>query len=404
MLKKSDVSIDRFLPSFAVTGIPVAFLVPTATGYEKSIMDATAPVRELLKSSNIHNYDAQLQGQEHKHIVRAWFVSHNMLIETSASLYRPMTKKGDPRIWFSNLKQYCNPYNLLALVVIKDEIYVFNLSHPLVSRSLLSNGFAMEILKEYSYQNNLIANELLAKIREVHNRGFIPSITSGDPGVGDTLENALGIRRNNSTAPDYKGIELKASRLTRGGTKRSNTRVNLFSKVPDYGKSYSEIVQAYGRWKYVESKNEDRLSIENTLLVSHPNSFNLILDVDVDKDRLNICHVENGDKNKYVSHWMISNLRKQLLIKHRETFWVKAQSIYVDGVEWFRYDKVLRTRNPNDSLFAPLVETDKITVDLLGYFTKQKNMKWRDHGMLFKIHPNDLHLLFGEPIEYDLTK
>ena len=115
-----------------------------------------------------------------------------------------------------------------------------------------------------------------------------------------------------------------------------------------------------------------------------------------------MCHVEDDDRLQYVSHWQISSLREQLLVKHHETFWVKAESIYKDGNEWFRYDKIIHTRNPNDSLFAPLVESDKIMVDLAGYFTKQKNMKWRDHGMLFKMWPDDLPLLFGEPIEYDL--
>lgn len=51
------------------------------------------------------------------------------------------------------------------------------------------------------------AEELLEKLKEIHKRGFIPSITPGDSGVGDTLENALGIHRNNSKNPDYKGIE-----------------------------------------------------------------------------------------------------------------------------------------------------------------------------------------------------
>lgn len=34
MLAMSDVNIEQFLPLFANTGVPVAFLVPTPTGYE----------------------------------------------------------------------------------------------------------------------------------------------------------------------------------------------------------------------------------------------------------------------------------------------------------------------------------------------------------------------------------
>lgn len=93
MLAMSDVNIDRFLPIFANTGVPVAFLVPTPTGYEKSIMDATAPVRDLLFNSHVHDYDAQLQGPANKNIVKTYFVTGGNLIESAASLYRPITKK-----------------------------------------------------------------------------------------------------------------------------------------------------------------------------------------------------------------------------------------------------------------------------------------------------------------------
>ena len=56
MLSLSDTNIEQFFPIFANTGVPVAFLVPTPTGYGKSIMDATGPIRELFKNANLHNY------------------------------------------------------------------------------------------------------------------------------------------------------------------------------------------------------------------------------------------------------------------------------------------------------------------------------------------------------------
>ena len=41
MLSMTDTPISTFIPYFAETNTAVAFLVPTPTGYEKSIMDAT---------------------------------------------------------------------------------------------------------------------------------------------------------------------------------------------------------------------------------------------------------------------------------------------------------------------------------------------------------------------------
>lgn len=401
MLTMSDVNIENYLDIFANIGVSVAFLVPTPTGYGKSIMDATIPVRELLLEKNVHDYEMQNQGPDNKVMINSFFVYSDHIEETRASLYRPVTKKGDPRIWFANLKKYCNPRNLLALVVVKKKIYVFNLSNPDVTASLFKKGFAYTILEESVYVETAVSEELLSRIQEIHNRGFIPSITPGDPGVGDTLEHALGIKRNNSKNPDYKGIELKATRLTRNGEKRAITRSTLFTKVPDEGMTYREIVDHYGKWQIPRGGTEERFQLYETFRVSRTNAYDLILDVDVSKDKL-ILFYQVEYLRRYVSAWQLKKLREILLTKHQETFWVKAQSEIRDGIEYFKYDKILHTKKPNVSLLIPLLEADKITVDLAAHYTSDG--KWRDHGVLFKMNPKDIPLLLGNPVEYDLCK
>ncbi len=400
MLAMSDTSIEQFLPIFANSGVNVSFLVPTPTGFEKSIMDATAPIRELFLSSGVHDYEKQLQGPENKVLLKTFLVSENGLQETEASLYRPVTKKGDPRIWIYNLKKYCVPCNLLALIIIEKELYVFNLSNPLIKDSLFSHGFCYTILEEATHKENLIADELLSKLRAIHNQGFLPSITPGDPGVGDTLEHALGIDRNNSKLPDYKGIELKTTRLTRNGKERSTTRSTLFTRVPDTGMSYREIVDNYGKVQVPRGSTIARLQMYETLLCSRKNAYDLVLEVDSNKDELDLMHESEERVRKYVSAWYMKSLREALLLKHHETFWIKAQSENREGIEFFRYDKVLHTKKPNASLLAPLIESDKITIDLAAHY--KPDGKWRDHGVLFKMKPDDLPLLLGEPREYIL--
>ena len=399
MLAMADTNLEQFLPIFAGTGVPVAFLVPTPTGFEKSIMDATAPIRDLLVNAELHDYELQQQGPENKVCVKTYLVEKDRLIETETSLYRPVTKKGDPRIWIYNLKKYCKPCNLLALIIFEKEIYVFNLSNPDISSSLNGRGYCYEILSEAVRKDNLIAEELLSKLKRIHAQGFIPSITSGDPGVGDTLEHALGIERNNSKAPDYKGIELKTTRLTRNGSARQTTRSTLFTRVPDEGMTYREIIDNYGKVQVPRGSREARLQLYETFRCSRPNAYDLVLEVDVNDDRLNLLHQEERLR-KYVSAWRLKNLRDALTLKHHETFWIKAQSETRNGIEYFRYDKVLHTKNPNTSLLAPLLEADKITIDLAAHY--KPDGKWRDHGILFKMAPNDLPLLLGEPKEYIL--
>ena len=399
MLAMSDTPIERYLPVFASTGVNVSFLVPTPTGYDKSIMDATAPIRELLLSEGVHDYEKQGQGPENKVMIRSFFVTENSLVESAASLYRPVTKKGDPRIWFKDLRKYCRPCNLLAITVINKEIYVINLSKTEISASLMNKGYAYDIIKEAVYQDELIATELLNKIRAIHDRGFLKSITAGDPGVGDTLENALGINRNNAKTPDYKGIELKSTRLTRNGASRTPTRTTLFTKVPDVGMTYREIVENYGKIQTPRDSMIARLQLYETCFVSRKNAYGLQLQLDINNDQLDLMHAE--ERLKFVSAWYMQKLKETLLLKHRETFWVKAISENRDGWEYFRYDRIVHTKKPNASLLGPLFEDDKITVDLAAHIT---DGKWRDHGVLFKMKPTDIGLLFPDPVEYDLCK
>ena len=401
MLAMADVDINMFFPVFAQAHVPVAFLVPTPTGYEKSIMDAIGTVRDLLFEEGIHDYSIQGQGPEYKVIVQAFYVWDDCMIESAASLYRPVTKNGDPRIWFSNLKRYCAPCNLLALTVADGAIYVFNLSNRRIVDSLFNGGYVADILNHIRYAHESVAIELLNKIKAIHDRGYIPSITPGDPGVGDTLECALGIQRNNIQAPDYKGIELKTTRLSRAGNRRASTRNTLFTKVPDEGMTYRQIIDNYGKWQIPRNQTVPRFQLYDTFKVSRPNAYDLQLDVDINNDRLVMLHVNPNLSRNYVSSWILTNLKQTLLVKHHETFWVKAEAIMHNGIEYFRYDRILHTKNPNTSLIAPLLETDKITVDLAAHY--EPDGKWRDHGMLFKMKPEDITLILSDPVEYDLT-
>lgn len=399
MLSMTDTPLETVIPYFAETNTSVAFLVPTPTGYEKSIMDATKPLRELLKFAKVHDYEKQGQGQENKVIIESHFVTKDDVINTTASLYRPNTKHGDPRIWFSDLKKYCKPCNLLAILVFNKELYVINLSDKEIQDSLFNKGHVFSYLELSLNEYISTAEELLEKLHEIHRRGFIPSVTAGDPGVGDTLENALGISRNNSKSPDYKGIELKATRISKNGEKRTVTRSTLFTKVPDSGLSYSEILDKYGKVQIPRGQTEPRKQIYETLSTKKYNAYGLKLVVDYDADKLNLIDDAQPTPN-LVSSWDLDILRKTLLTKHPETFWVKAASELREDWEYFRYDKVVHTRNPNTMLLAPLIDNGEITADLAAHI--KPDGSYRDHGLLFKILPQNIHDLLGEEKKYDL--
>ena len=388
MNRDCDLSLADIVSIIGPYGIPYAFIIPTETGLKKSIMDATEQVRTLLKEEGIHDYSAQKQGPENKVLIKGFFVSSDKLISTNISLYRPITKNGDPRIWFSGCPYYASPLNVLIIFVYDKKLYLFNLSNEKVRTSILSGGFAHQVLLRIKDSYSSAKEELLSRLREISEKGWIPATGKGDFSVGDTLEHLLGISRNSSKLPDYKGIELKASRLSVNGKKRTN-RNTLFSLVPDDGMNYRQIIENFGRNCFSDS-GQPIISLYDTIKAGHIESFGLTLIQNEKLERIELAHVKDSIFN-YVASWSYSSLRKAASIKHHETFFVKADSKIIDGIEFFHYRSVVHTSKPNVIQIPDLIASGIISVDLAGHIVVASNF-CRNHGMLWKINPSNLHL------------
>ena len=291
MNKENLNNLGEFLPILYDLNLDFSFLYLTKTGHSKSIMDATIHFRKFLKRNGIHDYEIQKQGNEHKIFYPRKFISHNTLSkESKASLYRPSTKNGDPRIWFYGLKEYCEPDSILGVVTDKKYLYVFNLSNNEIAESLKTKKFVYTVLQGISVEQNYILMELLNKLKIIHQKGFIPTVIKGDTGVGMTLESELGIPPNASKKADYKGIELKSSRKK---FKTSN-RSTLFTQVPDWKKSFykssKELLDNFGYW----SDKQNRFNLNCTLKANTPNPQGLYLKVDEDTEKLYVCYKEEN--------------------------------------------------------------------------------------------------------------
>lgn len=397
MLKAANTSVEQALQLFNSAGITVGLLVPTETGYKKSIMDATLSMRSFLHEVKIHDYATQAQGQEAKVIVPASFVFPDRFVKTSASLYRPHTKKGDPRIWFSKLTSYCDPTDLLAIIAFHGELFVFNMSNASVVQAFSVPGSCpYEVLAKCSKIISPVASELLNKLREIHRIGFIQGISHGDTNVGMTLENLLGIEPNTSKAPDYKGIELKTSRQLGQTVQKisKSKKVTLFTQAPDWERSKFNAHQILEKFGYVV---KDRLQLYCTVS-EKPNPQGLYLDAKNEVDVFNRAKTESytGD----VAVWSLEDLKTQFALKHNETFWVQASSQISDGKEFFKYDLVRHTRKPNVSNFASLIDAGIVTLDYT--LSLKPNGKIRDHGYLFRTTSDKFQHIFPLERVYDL--
>jgi len=393
MRQLSEIEISR-IKLLTENSVELTLIEPTATGLEKSIMDATGSVRTYLKSKSIHNFENQKQGQDYKIQIASQLIFEDKLLSSVASLYRPNTKKGDPRIWFKGLGSLAKANDILAIVEYQKVLYVLNITQ-LDLKQLLSanaNNPFKELINEINQNTNAIADELLFKLKEISARGLVPAMLKADTAIGRTLESLLNIDINSSKKPDYKGIELKSYRDKKGNRK------NLFAQVPDWNLSKfgssAEILNAFGY-----NRGEDfKLYCTVSTLVRNSQGLKLKLNTEVNH------LVENSDKSTIGDFvvWGLETLHKRLLEKHNETFWIAADSEKIDGKEYFQYKKVEHTKKPIVSQFDILLEQGIITLDHL--IKRKPSGSVVEKGPIFKIKPNALDLLFPPSQSYSLIQ
>lgn len=107
--------------------IKYTIIIPTSTGLEKSILDATLPVRNFLAENNIHDYSKQGNGPESKATAAAQYIEEDKFKDLKISLYRAK-KRGDTRIWFTELREHANGNDEIAILYIRNDLYIVNLT------------------------------------------------------------------------------------------------------------------------------------------------------------------------------------------------------------------------------------------------------------------------------------
>jgi hypothetical protein len=382
-------------------GIEYASLYLTATGLDKCICDATQTVRDYFEQTNYHFYSEQKQGTENKIVHPAIYVGSDGALKTDVRLYRPNTKKGDPRIWFGGIKKNLRQDDILVLTIFEGVLYVFNASQRDLIKDLNDQNSLLRSISAEELAISDDANLLMSSLRDIYQMGFVKSLRKGDTGVGYTLEELLGIKANSSKEPDIFGIELKAGRLIRG---KSRPKSQLFSKTPDWQNSPKSAWASITSYGYPRGQSEVDSPYSNyclrcTIDSSRENTQGLILEVRADDACLWARHLPTEED---VFLWGMHQLKDQLSKKHRETFWVGADVKKTDnGHEEFRYSTVLHTRKPSLTAFERLLGDGGISVDLTMKVKNAGNKTVRDHGYLFKVKTPRFTELF--PIIQDVS-
>lgn len=399
-IRQLTLTERKRLKVLSAEAIEFALLNPTRTAFNKSIMDATGPVRQFLVDSGIHDFSRQGRGATENGVrLEAIFYGADECAAVTVSMYRPEAKPntdGDPRIWIYGLATLAKPGDIIAVLNDKGKLAFINVSQADLVRATQQgqHGPLRQLVQRAAAASSGTAMELLGKLRQLSASGWLPSVMAGreDTAIGRTIEHHLGIPMNPSRDPDYKGIELKSARL-----KKSRNRHQLFGRVPNWEiskfQSMDEVLHRFGRG----TGKDKRLNC--TVRATGYNPDRLMLAVD--KHEMILRELTDKRGIGTFACWYVSDLQEALATKHDETFWISAISHLYKGREHFELIEAVHTRKPLVEQFANLVEVGAITMD--HQIKLLASGRAKERGPSFKIKPSAFELLFPPNKTYSLT-
>ncbi|MCB0516733.1 MAG: MvaI/BcnI family restriction endonuclease [Chitinophagales bacterium] len=241
---------------------------------------------------------------------------------------------------------------------------------------------------------------LINKLNEITNLGFIPNARLGNHGgIGNTLEDLLGIEENNLPIPNAVEWELKTQRLN---TSALNTLFHVEPSPRAIKFVPSILLPLYG-WQHKEAGKkypQTEMSFRQTI---HGNStsdrgFIVIIDrknkrieISFDVNKVSIKHREwlqtvkdrVGNLNELTPqpYWGFDDLEHKIGSKLHNCFFVQAAVKKIGGVEHYWYKKVQMLQTFSFQGFLNELERGNILVD----FDARTG---HNHGTKFRLRQN----------------
>jgi hypothetical protein len=249
--------------------------------------------------------------------------------------------------------------------------------------------------------------ELIVKLKEIAYQGWIPNARHGNHGgIGNTLEDLLGIEENNLPIPNANEWELKAQRLNTS----SLTTIFHIEPSPQAVKFVPKILLPKYGWKHKEAGKKypkDEMSFRQTIhgLNYSDRGFKVIIDrnerkilISFDNSKVDIKHsnwlktVENNigvNELNPQPYWGFDDLASKARTKLLNCFYVQAEVKKEAGKEFYRYSKVQMLQNFNFDGFLKGLDTGHVLVD----FDARTG---HNHGTKFRLRQNFLPTLYKE--------
>lgn len=252
--------------------------------------------------------------------------------------------------------------------------------------------------------------ELIEKLKELRNQGWVKNGRFGNVGgIGNTVEDYLGIEENNLPIPNAVEWELKAQRINTS----SLTTLFHMEPSPRAVKFVPSILLPFYGWNHNEAgaKYSDKeKSFRQTITgVSHTDrGFIVNVDrvekrVEVSFDSSKVDKERHSDWIKSIEeqvglgelspqpYWGFPDLEHKVGTKLLNCFYVQADQKKEDGIEYYWYKNIMILKGFDFEKFLKGIENGSVLVD----FDARTG---HNHGTKFRLKQNYLPELYKESI------
>jgi hypothetical protein len=246
---------------------------------------------------------------------------------------------------------------------------------------------------------------LISELKEIASRGWIPNARHGNHGgIGNTLEDLLGISENNLPIPNAAEWELKSQRLNTS----SLTTLFHIEPSPRAVKFVPQVgLLKYG-WKHQQAGKkypDNEMSFRLTIHGLSPSDRGFIVKINREDKKILISFDQTKVADKHSTwlqsvnekvgldelspqpYWGFDDLSNKAGTKLLNCFYVQAEVKKEGDKEFYRYSKVQMLQKFNFDGFLTQMEKGNILVD----FDARTG---HNHGTKFRMRQNCLPELY----------